>query len=158
MRSAHIVAASLLAKFTHGSPLQPFDSMVMQTRQAPGSYYPITVATGGVHPRMELRELEKTGEMWNLFLLAMTDFQKMDQNTIDSWFQIAGIHGMPWYVFSGTLELLTLTCFYRADWDGVQASKTDRSLNTGYCTHNNLLFSTWHRPYLVLFEVSSLCS
>ncbi|KAF2006059.1 Di-copper centre-containing protein, partial [Amniculicola lignicola CBS 123094] len=84
---------------------------------------------------MELRELEKTKEMWNLFLLAMTDFQKMDQNTIDSWFQIAGIHGMPW-----------------ADWDGVHASTADRSLNTGYCTHNNLLFSTWHRPYLVLFE------
>lgn len=25
----------------------------------------------------------------------------------------------------------------------------------GYCPHNQLLFSTWHRPYLMLFEVAS---
>ena len=25
---------------------------------------------------------------------------------------------------------------------------------TGYCTHDSVLFPTWHRPYLALFEVS----
>lgn len=23
----------------------------------------------------------------------------------------------------------------------------------GYCTHSSILFTTWHRPYLALFEV-----
>ena len=23
----------------------------------------------------------------------------------------------------------------------------------GYCTHSSILFITWHRPYLALFEV-----
>lgn len=27
---------------------------------------------------------------------------------------------------------------------------------TGYCTHSSILFPTWHRPYLALFEVSPL--
>ena len=22
----------------------------------------------------------------------------------------------------------------------------------GYCTHNSVIFCTWHRPYLILFE------
>jgi len=26
--------------------------------------------------------------------------------------------------------------------------------NKGYCTHDSLLFPCWHRPYMMLFEVS----
>ena len=91
MRSTHIAAVSLLATISFASPLQPINSELIEGRQAPGSYYAITGATGGVQTRLEIRELEKTGDLWNLFLLAMTDFQKMDQNQIDSWYQIAGM-------------------------------------------------------------------
>jgi tyrosinase len=94
MKNTFLIAASLLSTLSHGSPLQSLHSVNHHAHRA--SSYRILGAKGGVYPRMELRELEKTGEMWNLFLLAMTDFQNMDQNTIDSWFQIAGIHGMPW--------------------------------------------------------------
>jgi tyrosinase len=87
----HLLAASLLSILVHGSPLKSVDSELMEKRQGPGSYYAITGATGGVHPRLEIRELEKTGEMWNLYLLAMRDFQAIDQNVIDSWYQIAGM-------------------------------------------------------------------
>jgi len=92
MRSTYLAGVSLLASISIASPLQSFNGELMQKRQAPGpgNYYAITGATGGVHPRLEIRELQKTGEMWNLYLLAMTEFQAMDQNTIDSYYQIAG--------------------------------------------------------------------
>ena len=98
MKLLYAVAASMLASLTYGSPAPSF-----KERQAPGSYYAITGATGGVHPRLEIRELQKNTEMFNLFLLALTEFQAMDQSAIDSYYQIAGIHGQPWYVdTSGT--------------------------------------------------------
>ena len=59
-------------------------------RQGPGAYYIITGPVGGVHPRLEIRELQQNPIMWNLFLLAMREFQAMDQNEIDSYYQIAG--------------------------------------------------------------------
>jgi hypothetical protein len=59
-------------------------------RQTLGSYYAVTGAVGGVHPRLEIRELQRNPIMWNLFLLALTTFQDTDQNQIDSYYQIAG--------------------------------------------------------------------
>lgn len=35
-------------------------------------------------------------------------------------------------------------------WDG-----EDRDPN-GYCAHQKVTFPTWHRPYVVLYEVSVL--
>lgn len=91
MRVAHFVAPSLLTAVSLGSPVLAHDNNHVVTRQKPGSYYAITGATGGVFPRLEIRELERAGgEMWNLFLLALTEFQAMDQQIIDSYFQIAG--------------------------------------------------------------------
>ena len=45
--------------------------------------------------------------------------------------RVQGIHGRPYI-----------------PWDGVQGDN-----NEGYCTHTSILFPTWHRPYLGLFEV-----
>jgi tyrosinase len=47
---------------------------------------------------------------------------------------IAGIHGRPYL-----------------PWDDVQA--TPGNDKNGYCAHTSVLFATWHRPYLALFEV-----
>ncbi|KAF2008582.1 Di-copper centre-containing protein [Aaosphaeria arxii CBS 175.79] len=138
MKSTSLAALSLLSTLSYASPLQSVKRELLEERQAPGpgNYFAITGATGGVHPRLELRDLEATGDMWNLFLLAMTDFQAMDQDVINSWFQIAGIHGMPW-----------------TSWDGVEGNFTGRQDHQmGYCPHTNQLFGTWHRPYLALFE------
>lgn len=91
MRLTSVVAASLLPIVTFSSPLLEYEDKQLVSRQKPGSHYPITGASGGVFPRLEIRDLEKAGgEMWNLFLLAMAEFQAMDQNVIDSYFQIAG--------------------------------------------------------------------
>lgn len=146
MRILRAVAAWLLTVATHGSPLSTMESNPLMIRQRPGSYYAITGATGGVFPRLEIRELEQAGgETWNLFLLALIEFQAMDQKMIDSYFQIAAIHGMPW-----------------TSWDGVAGRLEDKELedgtviqknpDMGYCPHFQVLFGTWHRPYLVLFE------
>ena len=91
MRPRYFLAASLLSTVAFATPLNHIDSELVEKRQGPGSYYAITGPTGGVHPRIEIRDLEKTGNMWNLYLLAMTEFQAMDQSVIDSWYQIAGM-------------------------------------------------------------------
>jgi tyrosinase len=44
---------------------------------------------------------------------------------------------------------------YKA-WDGVEGLSDFGSFG-GYCTHSSVLFLTWHRPYLALYEVMSLC-
>ncbi len=44
-------------------------------------------------------------------------------------------------------------------WDGVNVGTdwaTDPNGFGGYCTHSSVLFATWHRPYLALFEVRLL--
>ncbi|KAJ4295586.1 hypothetical protein N0V90_007599 [Kalmusia sp. IMI 367209] len=91
MKSNKIAAVSLLAATAYGSPFSAAGGELVEKRQGPGSYYAITGATGGVYPRVEVRDLEKAGgEPWNLFLLSIAEFQAMDQHVIDSWYQIAG--------------------------------------------------------------------
>jgi tyrosinase len=75
--------------------------------------------------------------------------QYTNQTEMLSWYQIAGIllfavgrqlliefigiHGRPYQPF-----------------DGVQP--TSGNQENGYCTHVSILFPTWHRPYLALYE------
>ncbi len=53
-----------------------------------------------------------------------------------SHFGIGGIHGLPF-----------------VPWEGVGGSPVEGSGWSGYCTHGNVLFPTWHRPYVALYEV-----
>jgi hypothetical protein len=48
-----------------------------------------------------------------------------------SYYQISGIHGEP-----------------HVPWNGATAQKSG-----SYCQHGSVLFPTWHRSYLLLFEV-----
>lgn len=60
MLSKYAAAAILLSAATNASPLL-FNDDSLVARQKAGSYLPIVGATGGNHPRLEIRELEKTG-------------------------------------------------------------------------------------------------
>jgi hypothetical protein len=60
--------------------------------------------------------------------------QDRDQRSYDSFFQIAGIHGLPF-----------------TEWAKAQPSLD--GYKAGYCTHGQPLFPTWHRPYVALYEV-----
>ncbi|KAF5875638.1 putative tyrosinase protein [Botrytis fragariae] len=83
--------------------------------------------------RQEIRDLQKNADLWELYILGVSMMQTINQSDIRSWYQIAGIHGRPYLPY-----------------DGVQASPGDE--NNGYCTHVSILFPTWHRPYLALYE------
>lgn len=75
---------------------------------------------------------------WKEFITAAVRMQKAEETDDKSFFAIAGIHGQP----------------YTA-WNGASGSFTQEKWGFGgYCTHGSVLFPTWHRPYLLLFEVS----
>lgn len=60
--------------------------------KADDSYFSVVGVQGtGVHPRQELRELEKDTETWNLFLQAFARFQAMDQDEKVSYYKVAGM-------------------------------------------------------------------
>ncbi|KAK6338663.1 hypothetical protein TWF696_009474 [Orbilia brochopaga] len=82
--------------------------------------------------RKEIREMIANPAEFNLFLLAMQRFQQMSQQDEKSYYAIAGIHGRP----------------FKA-WDKVTGNGQP---NNGYCTHKDVLFLPWHRPYLALYE------
>ncbi|KAK4136323.1 Di-copper centre-containing protein [Trichocladium antarcticum] len=91
------------------------------------------VRTGGeIHVRQEIRELEKDQDMWSLYILGLSMLQFTPQSSPTSWYGIAGIHGAPFQT-----------------WGGVGPSG---SVQYGYCAHSSVLFPTWHRPYMVLYE------
>ncbi|KAI4164925.1 MAG: hypothetical protein LQ342_001558 [Letrouitia transgressa] len=88
------------------------------------------VINGSVPQRLEIRQLRKNNAQWNLYLLAMNEYQKMDKADRRSYYQLSGIHGRPF-----------------TEWDSVPLVQ-----QIGYCFHTSNLFSTWHRPYMALFE------
>ncbi|KAH6908113.1 tyrosinase [Coprinopsis sp. MPI-PUGE-AT-0042] len=65
----------------------------------------------------------------DLLYLAMDIFQKMSPSDKLSYFQVAGIHGLP-----------------HIPWDA------PGMYTPQYCQHGNVKFATWHRPYMLLFE------
>ncbi|TLD26588.1 hypothetical protein PspLS_04810 [Pyricularia sp. CBS 133598] len=83
--------------------------------------------------RQEIREFQQDGDQWTLFILGLSLMQFDDQDEAISFYQIAGIHGVPF-----------------VEWNGVQATPGNEL--AGYCLHENTLFPTWHRPYLALYE------
>ena len=86
---------------------------------------------GGIQPRRNINSFSR--DEMNVLLLAMQRFQLTPSSNPLSYYQVAGIHGQPYM-----------------SWAGVQPRAGGQ--NSGYCTHASPLFSTWHRPYLALFE------
>ncbi|OAA58708.1 tyrosinase precursor [Cordyceps fumosorosea ARSEF 2679] len=94
----------------------------------------LPLASNGSTPiRPEIRDMRKNGYMWDLYILALSMFQSVGQDQSLSWYQIAGIHGVPFQ-----------------PWNGVQPAPG--ASQSGYCTHSSVLFPLWHRPYLALYE------
>ncbi|KAI9790069.1 MAG: hypothetical protein M1816_005539 [Peltula sp. TS41687] len=72
-------------------------------------------------------------DVFNMFVLALDSLQKRNESISVSWYQVSGIHGYPY-----------------EPWQEPDISGPFPQL--GYCTHGSVLFTTWHRPYLVLLE------
>ncbi|APA06690.1 hypothetical protein sscle_02g014600 [Sclerotinia sclerotiorum 1980 UF-70] len=104
-------------------------------------YYPITGVTTGINSntkarpfRQNINDLQNNTPQWSIYIQALQAMQAENEYTNGlSYFQLAGIHGRPYVA-----------------WDGV--NQAIGAPTTGYCTHDSVLFTTWHRPYLALFE------
>ncbi|KAK3350005.1 hypothetical protein B0T25DRAFT_611078 [Lasiosphaeria hispida] len=99
----------------------------------------IDVKTGQRPGRQNINNLyARGGPQWDLYVLALSELQAVNETDALSYFAIAGIHGLP-----------------HSAWNGVE-QVSGAPKNTGYCPHNlllqELLFSTWHRAYVALFE------
>lgn len=119
---------SIIASIVYGVPLQ--DQQDSQFSRRASTLAITGLKSSGTHQRLEIRQLQKNTPQWNLFLLALNRFQGMSQSDRSSYYQVSGIHGRPF-----------------VPWDGVQLQQS-----AGYCTHEIVLFPTWHRPYLALYE------
>lgn len=98
-----------------------------------GTFSGINSGTGERPSRREIRDLRNDNMQFSLYVQALTAFMDDSETNQLSYFQIAGIHGRPFYT-----------------WDGnAQAPGTNR---VGYCPHGSAMFMPWHRPYLALFE------
>ncbi|CVL09423.1 related to tyrosinase precursor (monophenol monooxygenase) [Fusarium proliferatum] len=109
----------------------------------------------GVGERLDIDVMLMTQpDTFNLFLIALMELQDMKNKDITwtpdpgysftsddimSWYQIAGIHGLP-----------------AEDWAGEEdRGKTKRDIardGDGYCAHSTPTFALWHRPYLAMLE------
>ena len=67
-------------------------------------------------------------------------YTERQQSDPQSFFQVGGIHGLPY-----------------TPWEGATVDPPVNAENqwAGYCFHSSVLFPTWHRPYIALFEVVS---
>ncbi|CDO69906.1 hypothetical protein BN946_scf184884.g65 [Trametes cinnabarina] len=83
--------------------------------------------------RLEINDFVKEEEMFSLYIQALEIMYGSKQEDLISFFQIGGIHGLPYIAWSG-------------------AGAEDSAEPAGYCTHGSVLFPTWHRPYVALFE------
>ncbi|KAF7327227.1 Tyrosinase [Mycena kentingensis (nom. inval.)] len=90
--------------------------------------------TGGVQPRLEINDFLGNKLYRDLLFQAIPVAMNKAQSDFTSYYQIAGIHGLP-----------------PQSYDGVGATQAN-SNSEGYCTHGSTLFPPWHRPYVALFE------
>jgi tyrosinase len=123
------------------------------------SRFVVTGASGGSPNRLEINDLVNNEKFFSLYIQALRRSNiklshqivglnflseamcTCDQDDIQSYFAVAGIHGLP-----------------SEPWNGATGDPPFDPTTVqwgGYCTHGSVLFPTWHRPYLMLFEVCS---
>lgn len=113
----------------------------------------LPLASNGSTPiRPEIRDMRKDGYMWDLYILALSMFQSVSQDQSLSWYQVAGKTAHPSLLLPLTLVGIHGVPFQ--PWNGVLPAPG--ASQSGYCTHSSVLFPTWHRPYLALYEVCTL--
>ncbi|KAI0342042.1 Di-copper centre-containing protein [Trametopsis cervina] len=94
-------------------------------------FYEIVGFPDKVEVRHDVQHIaDNEPDVWNLYILALDKIMKMDESQLTSYFQISAIHGLP-----------------HIPWDNVGDQVDD-----GYCAHRTVVFPTWHRVYMLLFE------
>ncbi|KAK5652239.1 hypothetical protein OQA88_10736 [Cercophora sp. LCS_1] len=86
--------------------------------------------TGERPARLNINDLHReAGPAWDLFIQALQAVYDTPEDDLLSWFQIAGIHGLPFKPWNNV---------------GQVEGGVDKA---GYCPHGETTFITWHRPY-----------
>ncbi|KAI8262176.1 Tyrosinase [Colletotrichum sp. SAR 10_77] len=113
--------------------------------------YPITgITAGGVQPRRELNTWAKQNPIQlSLFIQALRIFVSMDINDQLSYFRVAGIHGLPATSWDSDPLPADVIKEYPPDYANSQTGDITPEF---YCPHQTLIFPTWHRAYMLLFE------
>ncbi|KAK7991803.1 hypothetical protein PG988_000597 [Apiospora saccharicola] len=109
---------------------------------AQGQAVPVTGLTTGINEvtgerpaRININDLQTAGgPAWDLFILGLSELQNKSESDPLSYFQISGIHGRPFI-----------------SWNGVE-NVTGSEPMKGFCPHGQVQFTSWHRPYMALFE------
>lgn len=125
-----------------GIPVKNVETKTKDIPYAPGT--PI---------RREINELfpsedPLTRKQWTLFILGLEKFKKMPVDERESYFQVAGIHGYPQTSWDGAPDPPK-----DPDWNPPKSKPWGANPYGGYCHHNTIAFPTWHRPYMLLYEV-----
>ncbi|MCJ1417075.1 hypothetical protein MMC32_003414 [Xylographa parallela] len=97
-----------------------------------GVHAGVNVLTGQRPFRQEFSIFQNAGPAFDLYIQALQQLAQTNQSAMLSYYAVAGIHGYP-----------------NMPWDGVLGDNTGA---IGYCTHSSVLFPTWHRPYVALYE------
>ena len=125
-----VISSLLSCQSAIGHILTANDGLADEIGKRQSATYPIVGpgGSGSIYPRYEIRELHANfPNQWTLFILAMQQFEAEDQAQFLSYYDISGIHGYP-----------------AVNWDGVDQCRNCTGA-IGYCTHNSVLFPSWHR-------------
>jgi tyrosinase len=79
--------------------------------------------------RLEINTFVNKEDHFSLYVQALQAIYSQSQDDLLSYFQIAGIHGLPYI-----------------EWNQSPGGES------GYCSHGTNIFPTWHRPYVALIE------
>jgi tyrosinase len=106
------------------------------------SHIVISGAQGGMQQgaaapnRLEINDLVNSPQQFSLYIQALIAMFQTSQSDQTSHFGIGGIHGLPY-----------------VQWEGAGGTHPVKGSQWGgYCTHGCVLFPTWHRPYVALYE------
>lgn len=100
-----MVLLSGLTTLTAASPLLEHEVQTLDIvhelarRQQSTNFTAVTgITTFGVHPRLEIRELEQNLDQWNIYLLGLARFMQTNQSDKLSFYRIAG--ELPFFSYS----------------------------------------------------------
>ncbi|KAL2678554.1 hypothetical protein Neosp_009302 [[Neocosmospora] mangrovei] len=102
---------------------------------------------GQVHPRPEINSWASSNPIQlSLYIRALQIFQAIPFEDVKSYFQVAGIHGLPAIPWDNDPVPMEASKSYNSNY-----ASSDITPDF-YCPHNSILFPTWHRVYVLLFE------
>lgn len=121
----------------------PYTSLVLLALVLTINNYILALNAPDVQLRIDIRVLATApayARHRDLFFLALSAMQSRSARDLNSYMQLAAIHGDPTYTYRGVRGL------------------SNGRHTGGYCHHYDTLFAIWHRPYMVLFEQALLAN